>query len=453
MSDGTGKAGTEHRHSFFRQGGWVMIATTASGIFMFGVHFPGLAMGESEYGIFGGLLLAIMLMMVPALGLQTVFAQQASMAHTDEDRRQLSGTARALLKGTFILWVVMAAGVLFFQRELIQKWSITNPVALWVTILIGLLQLWMPITLGLLQGDQNFLWYGWAYILNGAVRFFAALVLVLLFHGKSTSAIIAALLGFLASLAIGVWQSRDILTGPATAFDWRRWLRRVIPLTLGLGIGQLMMSLDGLMVKSVFEKSQAGAYLTAGLMGRGLVLFTAPLTAVLFPKVARSFARGEGSNVMAQAIGATAALAGTVAAGCTVFAWLIPSIVDFVAASKTPFLMQLSAKLAERQATLTVLHELGPWFTWSMLPLALFNVLVSGLLARECYAVVPWLVGVVVVYLLALGIIPRVFLNIVWTMGAANLALFGVTAWFTWGIPANKFPVAGSVAEAATGSK
>ncbi len=43
-----------------------------------------------------------------------------------------------------------------------QRWQITNPAGLWVTLLVVLFSLWMPIFWGVLQGKQSFLWLGWS---------------------------------------------------------------------------------------------------------------------------------------------------------------------------------------------------------------------------------------------------------------------------------------------------
>ena len=84
---------------------------------------------------------------------------------------------------------------------------------------------------------------------------------------------------------------------------------------------------------------------------------------------------------------------------------------------------------------------LVPWFAWCLLPLVLANVLVANLLARERFAIVPWLVLAALGYGLALGVLKprlpameqlRAFRSVVQTLGSFSLLLFGVAAWFTW---------------------
>jgi O-antigen/teichoic acid export membrane protein len=222
------------------------------------------------------------------------------------------------------------------------------------------------------------------------------------------------------SLAVGLWHTRRVWLGPSTRFEWRSWLGRVLPLTLGLGASQFMMSADQIVVQSIFDKDITAFYGAAGMIGRALVAFTAPLMAVMFPKIARSAARAEKTSVLAQALGATALLGGAAALGCTI-------------------LPELPLRLVYDKRFLAI-APLVPWFAWCMLPLTLANVLIGSLLARARYEAVPWLLlvaagyGMTLLYLprfVAAGQ-PRAFAMVVQTLGGFSLLLLAVAAWFAW---------------------
>ena len=87
-----------HRAAFFRQSGWMMLATVAGGVFMYAVHMIAKQMPKEEYGVFTTLLQIVTLMGIPAVGLQTVFAQQAAAALTEEHDRALAGVLRGVMK-------------------------------------------------------------------------------------------------------------------------------------------------------------------------------------------------------------------------------------------------------------------------------------------------------------------------------------------------------------------
>lgn len=86
--------------SFFRQTGWMVAATTLGGGLMYLVHIPAAArLPAAEYGVFQALLQVMNLMLIPAIGLQTIIAQQTASALTDSQHRQLVTTVRVLLGG------------------------------------------------------------------------------------------------------------------------------------------------------------------------------------------------------------------------------------------------------------------------------------------------------------------------------------------------------------------
>ena len=82
--------------AFFRQSGWMILATVLSGAFMFGVHPFSKKIPDSEYGVLGTLLAVLNCMSIPSVGLQMMFVQQTAAALADEQKRRLSGTARGV---------------------------------------------------------------------------------------------------------------------------------------------------------------------------------------------------------------------------------------------------------------------------------------------------------------------------------------------------------------------
>lgn len=407
---------TSHKLAFFRQSGWMMIATVGGGVFMYLVHSLAKAMPKEsgEYGLFTTLLQVVTLMGIPAIGLQSVFAQQAAASLTTEQDRQLAGVLKGVLRATFVLWLGMAAIVFLFRHQILTSLKIANPAALWMTVLIGLTALWYPIVMGMLQGRQNFLWLGWTAILNGVGRFIAILVAVTLLGGWAAGAMTGVFAGLVTAIFVGGWHIRDYLGQKPLPFAWKEWLGRVIPLTLGLGTAQFMLSADMIFVRNFFSETETGYYAAAGMIGRALVFFTLPLTAVMFPKVVQSAARSEKSNVLAQALGITALLGGLAAIGCTI----LPSLPLRVIYGKS-YLVEVATPLV-------------PWFAWCMLPLTLSNVLINSLMARGRFSAVPWLVMVAIGYGVALYYFHGSFKTVIQVLGLFGLLLLAVCSWFSW---------------------
>jgi O-antigen/teichoic acid export membrane protein len=399
--------------TFFRQSGWMVFATLTGGMFFYAVHiFASRGMPKDEYGVFNALLQVLNQMAIPSAGLQTIFVQEAALAQSEQHRRELTGAVRAVFRATFFLWLATAALVLLFQSKILHDYKINNPVALWATVAIGLLSLWTPITNGIMMGRQNFLWVGIASMSTAFVRLIFVAAIVLLLGGYAAGAMIAVLIGLLNSFGLGIWQTHQFWRGEAERFVWTPWLKRIVPLTLGTGALTFVYTIDMLAVQRFL--TDTGTYGAAGMIGRALMFLVAPMTTVMFPKIVQSAAKAERTDVLAQALGATALLAGASALFATFFAKIPILIVqgpDYLAAAK-----------------------LVPWFTWCILPLTVSGVLVNNLLARQRYAVVPWLVLVAAIYGFVLWqpAFHASHLRVIQTLGVFALLFFGVCVWFTW---------------------
>jgi O-antigen/teichoic acid export membrane protein len=358
---------------------------------------------------------------IPAIGLQSVFAQQAAAAIDDEHHRQLVGAVRAVSKGIFWIWLLMAGVVLLALPFVVRSLQVVHVSAILLTVVVGLFSMWLPVMSGLLQGRQDFLWYGGLSISGGLCRFLAVVVIVYILGGQSPGAMLGVLIGVLIPVGIALWRNRSCLEGPAVPLEWKEWIGRLVPLTLGAGATLFMMSADMLFVQKYFNRNETGFYAAAGMIGRALVFFTAPVAAVMFPKIVRSAATGEKSSVFYLAVGFTALLGIGSAVFCTLWPWLPLRIIY--------------------QPEFLKVAGLVPWFAWCMLPITLCNVLVNDLLARKQFKVVPWLIVIAAGYAFALNWrattankadILAGFAQVVQVLGVFGLIMLGVCLWFSY---------------------
>lgn len=403
-----------HKSNFFRQSGWLMIANIAGGMLMWAVHFLANRIGTSQYGLFITLLTAVML--VPAIPLQMVFAQQTARALATGGERELAGLIRFICLGTFAVWALLCVAVLLLQNSILSFFGVSDPVALWITMPILLLTIWAPVFMGILQGQQNFLWLGWSMMSGGIGRLGAAAIAVLILHQGANGMMLGVLVGALAGLLLGVWHTRRIWQLTPQTFAWGAVLRQVIPLLFGFIFVQFLFTGDTLFVKHYFTGEATGAYGSAGTLSRALIWLVGPLATVMFPRIVHSSAKSEQTNIMGIVLLGTAVLAIGGAAGLAVLGRLVIAILwgkDFV----------------------TVAGPVLPWYALAMVPLALANVLVNNLLARSQFKVVP------ATFLLALAYAAvMVYVNervhsliaVLQTLGVFNLLFLGVCAWFTW---------------------
>jgi hypothetical protein len=417
-------------HGFLRQSSWMVITTFVGGILMTLVHTVAAKMdgsgksGEGEYSTFVTLLRLLIYFGIPTVALQSIFARQAAAVTNEEQEQRLIATVRAVLFGTFLIWLVCAVVVLVELRPISRLLGISNPASLYFMLAICLLGLWVPIVKGLLQGHHQFFGLGWVAISDGLGRFTVMLVVILIFGGKAAAAMFAVLAGQLASISIGAWLTRSTWSARSkVAFDLKGWLLGALPLTLGMGTILAMSSTDMLFVKSVLDKTnQTGLYSGAMLTGFAIIQFIAPVALVMFARVAKSAARSEGSASLGLTLKATISFGVLAGIGCT----LLPSLPLRVIYFSTPEMWKAA--------------PLVPWFAWALLPLTVANVLIQNILAHGRFKVVYWLVLVPLGYIVALHLQKPAliamapfdaFVRVIQTLGVASLVLCLLAGWFS----------------------
>ena len=409
MPEMTAKPAEKQHISFFRQSGWLMFANVAAGALMYGVHFFSKVIPETEYSTFGALL--ALTMCIPIMPLQMVFAQQAAAALATGRQRQLSGMFRRAWLGVTLLWGLGAVIMWFAQDQLIARWQLSNPAALWITLLVILASAWLPMFLGLLQGKQDFLTFGWTMILNGIGRVGTGAIIVFVLGGYAAGIMTGAFLGLSFAIALAIWQSRDIWAGPSAPFDTKALLKQIAPLLFGFGACQFLMAADTMFVKA-YLPDDAQCYVAAGTLSRALVWAVGPLAAVMFPHIVASAARSEKSNLFGLTLACTAALAIT----GVICLWLLG-----------PWVVRIMAKPSYVEGTTQIL----PWYAGAMVPLCLANVLASNLLGKSQFGVVIPMVLLATAYGVTLTFVHGSFVQVLQLLGALSISVSLLFALFS----------------------
>jgi O-antigen/teichoic acid export membrane protein len=403
----------EHRASFFRQSGWLMIATIGGGALMWAVHFLSKApsVTKAEYATFGVYLAVAMT--IPTLPLQMVMAHQTAHALVSGRQRQLAGMVRLVLAGTFLLWLVAAILVFVFRDHVVARMAITNPAGLWVTLLVVLFQLWVPTFWGVLQGQQNFLWLGWSMISSGVGRICIAAFVVIFLGAAAAGMMVGVLLGLVVAAGIAIWQIRSILVLKSEPFHWGQLLAQVVPLMLGFTMFQFLFTADTIFSKAYFPPDAMAAYVAAGTMARALMWLVGPLASVMFPRIVHSAAKAQKTDLVKVVLIGTAALAGV---GAVCLSLVGPWVIRLVT---TPSYVEVASALL-------------PWYAFAMVPLSVANVLLNNLLAQGRFRMVPALCVLAVAYALALTQFHGSMVIVLKTLAVFNCLLLGVCVWYNW---------------------
>lgn len=403
--------------AFFRQSGWMMMATIFGGMLTFGLHFLNKKISGADYAIF--VTLMAMVTCVPTMPLQMVFAQQSAEALAINRERQLAGMIRFAWMWTVILWLVGVAGVFVLQGGLVNRWHLPDATGLWLTLPAMLANLWMPLFSGVLQGRQDFFWLGWLTIIGGAARIAVAAIVVFWFSPTANGLMVGVLGGIGVSALIGIWRTRDLWSKQAEPFDVRASLGKIVPLMLGFGASLFMFTSDTMFAMSFFSGTAMKPYAEAGTLSRALLWLVMPLAAVMFPKLVHSHAKSEKSNLFGIVVIGTGVLTACGAFGL----WLVGPIV---------------IKIVYKSSDVSAAIALLPWYAGAMIPLGLANVLVNDLLARSRFGVVLPMILLAAAYGFTLVFMLHRFPGrlevVLQTLAAFNTLLLAVCAWFRWGI-------------------
>jgi O-antigen/teichoic acid export membrane protein len=287
---------------------------------------------------------------------------------------------------------------------------------LWVLLFIVLVTLLVSVLYGTLQGRQDFLTLGWVTLLNGLGRFLVLFAVVRGLNGGALGGLIGVLAGSALVLAIVVWRTWRLLAGPRGVFPWRKWLQRLIPVTVGLGALSFIMQADALVVREKLQPlltpDEVDGYSAVRKIAQALVFVIGALTAVMFPKVARSFQRDEKTDVLKLTL-------------------LLTAIIGIAGATAATLFPEVPLRLLSPERLITS-KSLVPAYCWALVPVALANVMIWSLLARECYRVVPWLAVLAGGYWIALQAFHDRLLIVIAVVGAFGVLLLAVCGIFLW---------------------
>lgn len=407
-----------------RQSAWLAAATIVGSAFMTLVHPFAASLKGEEYAAYGTMLRALLLFAIPSIGLQIAFAQRAAAA-TPETEPALAAATRKVLGVITLLWAALVLVTAVFYRDVVALFKLGDGKILWPTLAAAWVSLVVPVFRGLLQGRQQFVAFGISAVVDGAFRLAGVAVLVALLQGQAASAMTAALVAMLVATGVVAWASRAVWLGPGSGFAWGPFLRQVFPFSIGAGCMMILSQVDLIYLKAAIPAELEDKfrlsylYQPAAMIGFAMTQFTVPIAAVMFPKIARSVARAERTDAFTLALIGTVVLGSLAALAATVFPELPLRILFF----RTP---------ANWAAAPMV-----PWCAWAMLAFAVTNVLVSHLLAREDFRIVP---GAVVLTLAFLGTLwwlkPRLpgmepfaaYRLVIGTVGGFNLALLALAA-------------------------
>lgn len=410
--------------SFFRQGAWMMTATTLSGLFMFAVHLVVAPwFSDGDYSHFYTMVMIVNFSMIPALGLQTVFAHEAAAVRDEAGHRRLAGNTMGILALFTGIWAA-AAALIWLGQEWVLSWlRLEDSRGFWVTLCAVLPHFWLPVFCGILQGRQWFGWLGWAIVSNGLGRFLAVVVVLIWLGPQVHWLMVGALVGVVAAVGLAFVPCRGIWARGADRIQWRAWFGRALLFALGPGMVQFMLTVDMIAARGRFEKTVSDDYAMAGVLGRGLFLFVGPIAGVMFPKLVNPSSKDSGPKLVSRTFWATLAIVGLATALSGVVCWVVAPAVLQSAATISILPGGAADWLLERDEQILRIARLVPYFFGAMGLLALANVFVNHLVANREFGRVACLLPAPAFYGLGLASLDFSPTSLVLWVGMANAGL------------------------------
>ena len=402
----------------------MMTATTLSGLFMFAVHLVAAPwFSDGDYSHFYTMVMIVNFSMIPALGLQTVFAHEAAAVRDEAGHRRLAGNTMGILALFTGIWAATAALIWLGQERVLSWLQLEDARGFWVTLCAVLPHFWLPVFCGILQGRQWFGWLGWAIVSNGLGRFLAVVVVLIWLGPQVHWLMCGALVGVIAAVGLAVVPCRGIWASGADRIQWRSWFGRALLFALGPGMVQFMLTVDMIAARGRFEKTVSDDYAMAGVLGRGLFLFVGSIAGVMFPKLVNPSSKDSGPKLVSRTFWATLAIVGVATALSGVVCWGAAPAVLQSAATISILPGGVVDWLWEREGQILRVARLVPYFFGAMGLLALANVFVNHLVANREFGKVACLLPAPAFYGLGLASLDFSPTSLVLWVGMANAVL------------------------------
>lgn len=266
----------------------LFIGSISTGVLGFIFHFyMGRILGPANYGVLGVVLSIITIMGIGLNTLQTGITRYTSDLNIKKEYSKINYLRSRLINkltiyGIIFLTIFLAITPLLakFLHIKITPLILISPCVLFLMIL--------PINRGLLQGLQRFKGLSLNLIIEGCIKLFGGIILVLL-GMEIYGAIISIVLSYIIPFFVGYYPLKDIIKRKKEKIVTIDIYKFSIPILIALISLTLMYSIDLILVKHFFSEIEAGYYAAASKLGLILFFATLSISQVMFPKVSELY--------------------------------------------------------------------------------------------------------------------------------------------------------------------
>lgn len=207
-------------------------------------------------------------------------------------QKEVKNLIRWVYHWTVVVGVVVALAMLLLSPFLSKFFNLSQPVALYLLSPILLLTIIINTGRSILQGLLQFGKYVFSFMAEIGVKIILTIILIVAGFAV-VGAMGAILIGIVLSYIVVVRSLRPYTKGKlGEKPNIAPLIKYSIPV-LAQGISLTSMySTDLLLVKHYFLPEQAGIYAALAILGRVVFFGVSPITAVMFPLIARKHAEG-----------------------------------------------------------------------------------------------------------------------------------------------------------------
>lgn len=367
----------------------------------------GRMLSPAEFGVMWTMLGSLMILTVPSLAIQNTLAYTvASAGHPEEGTVALF--RRSIRKLNRFALPLLALGICcspiiarFFKIP--TAW----PVVFCAVCL--LFNLYFPVLNGIAQGRQHFVLLTVASVVGVVVRLGSGIGLASVFHNASAALAGTALGCGVTALVIAIALRRVLFRCQkgTSELDRKKLYAYFWPVFCSVGVLNLAMNADMLLVKRFFSEDTAGQYAQAGAVARLVCYITGPVLMAIFPKVVAGQCPADRKRLFFHGFGLSLLVVGAAVAGC-LFLPQVPAVLLFK--SRDPELLRLIR---------LVVLAFGP--------LPLFMVTVNYLMARKQFLFLRGCVPVLGLWFAAAILWHPDVTTVIVELGCAALLLLAVS--------------------------
>ena len=280
--------GNYKKSKFIKDNITLFIGAFSTGVLGFVFHFyMGRILGPAEYGILGVILSILAIMGIGLNTLQTGITKFVSDLNTKKNHSKISYLINKLTSKLtkygiifFIIFVIITPIIAKFLHITIKPLLLISPCVIFLMLL--------PINRGSLQGLQRFKGLSMNLIIEGIIKLFGGIILVLLGFGIY-GAIISIVLSYIIPFFAGFHPLKDIIKKKKQEFQLKDVYKFSIPVFIALISLTLMYSIDIILIKHFFSEVETGFYVAASKIGLIIFFATLSISQVMFPKVSELY--------------------------------------------------------------------------------------------------------------------------------------------------------------------